>query len=212
MGNKSVLRWLVVLGLGLLLIMLVVVGGLAFGHGRLPSFAREQDPTPVPGPSIVGHTAQQAFALASELAEAWQEDARLAALRAHWPEAGEEHRDEIEWAFQFFSPSTQRLALFAVEEGEARRIRERLSPYVVRTISDEQWRVDSDEAVRAWWHRGGDYLVARRPDTEISLRLRVHEGEHPRPMWVVSGSLPGYEDAVVVKVDAVDGTVLKDGD
>jgi hypothetical protein len=210
MSSRSALRWLVFSGLGLLLILVAVAGGLAFDRGWLPSLAGEPEPTPVPGPDIVGPTAQQAFASASELAEAWQGDARLAALRAHWPEAGEEHQEEIEWAFQFFSPSTQRLALFAVDGEEVRRIRERLSPYVVGTISAEQWRVDSDEAVRAWWYRGGDYLVARRLDTEITLRLGLREGESPRPIWVITGSLPGHKDALVIEVDAVDGTVVED--
>jgi hypothetical protein len=196
------MRWLL-LGLGLILLV-VVVGVLVYG--RLVG--------PVPSPAAAGLaggqvTARQAFVPAAELAAQWREDACLAAVSGHWPAMGTQPEGEIEWAFQFFSPSTHRLALIVVAGEAARMVRESLSPYTVSTFSAEEWRVDSDEALQAWLDRGGSTVVARRPDTDLAMKLRLPDegGEHPA--WTVVGSVSGTESTFLVVVDGSSGALVE---
>jgi len=202
MAKSSGVRWWLLLGLGL--VLLAVVG--AFVYVRL---ARPAAPPPVMGSGEDGVTARQAFAPAAELAAQWQEDARLAAISCRRSAVGIQLGGEVEWAFQFFSPATQRLALIAVTGGTARMVRESVSPYTVPTFSAESWSVDSDQALQTWWNRKGGTLVAQRPDTDLAMQLRIPDegGEHP--VWTVVGSIAGTETAFIVVVDATNGALVE---
>jgi hypothetical protein len=153
-------------------------------------------------------TALQAYASASELAEEWQADAQLIGARAHCLGDVVTHGGQVEWAFQFFSPATQRVTLLATRGGQVRQIRERLSPYAVSPLRMEEWQVDSDEALDRWWQEGGDYLVTRRSDAEVTMRLYTPRGGPDRPVWTITGSVPNQESPLVVQVDASDGAIL----
>ena len=196
-------RWLLVLGLGFVLLA-VMVGVVAYD--RLVGSA-------VPTPTAVAAddrvSARQAFAPAAELAGQWQKDARLAAVSGYWSAVGAQLGGQTEWAFQFFSPSTRRLALITVMDGAALMVRESASPYAVPTFSVGEWRVDSDQALQAWWSRGGGNLVARRPDGDLAMQLRVPEEGTGQPVWTVVGSIAGTEAAFTVLVNAVDGTLVE---
>jgi hypothetical protein len=153
-------------------------------------------------------TAQEAFASVSSSARQWQEDARLIGARAHCRGDSIARGGQIEWAFQFFSPSTRRLALFAASGGQVRQIRDRLSPYAVPVLSEDQWETDSDEALDRWLQEGGDYLSTRRSDAQITMRLYTPREGHGRPVWAISGAAPNRESSLVVLVDAFDGAIL----
>ena len=201
MRKSRSVRWLLFLGLGL--ILLFVVGLLFYGQSNRPTA-----PSPKMELAGFGTTARQAFAPAAELAAQWQEDARLAIVSRHWPAAGRQSAGGGEWAFQFFSPSTQRLALITVAGEGARMARESLSPYSVPTFSAEEWQVDSDLALQVWWERGGNTLLEHRPDADLAMQLRVPEegGEHL--IWTVAG-FAGTESAITVAVDGTDGAVVE---
>jgi xanthine/CO dehydrogenase XdhC/CoxF family maturation factor len=156
-----------------------------------------------------GVTARQAFAAAAELATQWQEDAVLSVVSSHWPAVEAQSGGAAEWNFQFFSPSTQRLALVAADGEAARVVRESMSPYVVPTFSAEAWRVDSDQALQTWWDRGGGRWVARRPDTDLAMQLRMPDDGDDDPVWTVVGLVVGAEAAFSVRVNAADGTLLE---
>ena len=204
LGEGFGTRGLLLLGLGL--ILLAVVGALVYDRWVGPAVS---PPAAAEGVVSAGVTARQAFSPAAELAVQWQEDARLAAVSGRWPAVGMVRSGgEVEWAFQFFSPSTQRLALFAVVGGEARMVRESVSPYVVPTFPTEEWRVDSDQALRVWWDRGGGSLAARRPDAALAMQLRMPDEGGGQPVWVVVGSVAGTETAFVVVVNGTDGTLV----
>jgi len=201
MADGSGVRWWLLLGLGL--ILLVVVGALIYGWLAGPAA-----PPPVVEVVDGGVTARQAFASAAESAAQWQEDAGPATISCHRPAVGVQLGGEVEWAFQFFSPSTQRLALITVAGGAARMVRESVSPYTVPTFSTEEWRVDSDQALQTWWKHGGGSLVARRPDTDLAMELRMPEGGGEHPVWTVVGLVAGTETAFTVVVDATDGAFV----
>ena len=194
-------RWLLLLGMGLILLVVV---GLLF-YGRLAGL----DALPaVTGLASYGITARQALAPAAELAVQWQADARLAVASCYRPAVGRQPEDEIEWAFQFFSPATQRLALITVTSGEARVVRESLSPYMMPTFSTDQWPVDSDQALQVWWDRGGGTVLQQRPDADLAMELRMSDEGGEYPIWVVVGLVGGADNVFVVRVNATEGVVV----
>jgi len=200
--ESSGVRWWLLLGLGL--VLLAVVGALVYGRLAGPAA-----PTPVVGLGGGGATARQAFAPAAELAAQWQGDARLAAVSCSQSALGVQSGSEVEWAFQFFSPSTQQLVLITVAGEVAWMVRESASPYTVPTFSTEAWGVDSDQALQAWWNHGGDRLVARRPDADLAMQLRMPDGGGEHPVWSVVGLVAGTETALTVMVDATDGVLVE---
>jgi hypothetical protein len=201
MTEDSGVRWLL---LGLVLVLLAVVGALVYGGWAGPA-----SPPPVAGPAGGPVTACQAFAPAAELAARWQADARLAAVSGRWSAVGEQPVGQVEWAFQFFSPSTQRLALVLVAGEAARMVRESLSPYVVPAFSAEEWRVDSNRALQVWWEHGGSTVVARRPDTDLVMQLRLPEQGSEHPIWTVTGLVAGAKSSFTVVVDATSGVLME---
>jgi len=195
-------RSLLLLGLSLILLA-VVVGVVIFDRLVQPASATPE--ASLPGIQL---TARQALAPAAELAGQWQEDARMAAVAAFWSRVGMQLGGQAEWAFQFFSPSTRRLAIITVADGRAQMMRESASPYTVATFSAEEWKVDSDQALQTWWNRGGGTLVSRRPEIDLAMQLRPLD-ESGQPVWSVVGSTAGTETAFTVVVSAADGTVVE---
>ena len=195
-------RSLLLLGLSLVLLA-VVVGVLIFDRLVQPA-----SPTPEASLPDIQITAHQALAPAVELAGQWQEDARLAAVSGFWSRVGVQMGGQAEWAFQFFSPSTRRVAIVTVADGRTQMVRENTSPYMVATFSAEEWNVDSDQALQTWWNRGGGALVSRRPEIDLAMQLRPLD-EGSGPVWSVVGSTAGTETAFTVVVSAVDGTVVE---
>ena len=199
MGKGCNTRWLLLLSLGTVLLM---AGALVYSQSARPA-AR---------PSLTlgaGITARQALAPAAELAEQWQEDAQLAVVSTHRLAAGTQSQGESEWAFQFFSPSTQRLALVTVIGEEAHITRETLSPYSVPTFLVKEWHVDSDQALQVWWEKGGGTLLTQRPDADLAMQLRGAEDGGEHPVWMVTGFVVSAESAFIVTVDATSGTVVE---
>jgi hypothetical protein len=80
---------------------------------------------------------------------------------------------------------------------------------VLPTFSAEAWRVDSDQALQTWWDRGGGRWVARRPDTDLAMQLRMPDDGDDDPVWTVVGLVVGAEAAFSVRVNATDGTLLE---
>ncbi len=202
MAERSGVRWLFILGLGLLL--LAVVGALVYGR-----LAVEPNSTPVIELGGGSLTARKVYGSAVEVATQWQEDARLTAVSCNCPAVGQQRDGAFDWVFQFFSPSVRRLALVAVTGEEARMVRESGAPYEVPTFSTDDWRVDSDQALRAWWGRGGGSMVERRPDTDLAMQLRVSDETGGSPAWTVVGLIAGTDTAFTVVVDATSGELVE---
>ena len=202
----SAARRLFLLGVGLALLAGVAVVAYAWLDTSVAVPGSPALPAWITGG---GQTARQAYDVAGEAAAAWQGDARLAAVSGQRVSLGERQGEETQWSLLFYSPSTQRLAIIAVENGAARVMRESLSPYRMVTFAVEDWRVDSDEAQGVWWQRGGNSMVAQRPDIDLLMQLRIsgERGEHP--VWTVTGVVAGTDSAFSVLIDAVDGSVIE---
>jgi len=193
-------RRLLFLGVGLIL--------LAGAGGVICAWLGRQTEPLSPGLTGGGDTAHQALVSAAELATQWQEDARLAYVSGQWLGVGTQSGEEIEWAFQFFSSSTQHLALVVVSDGTAHVVHDSLSPYSVQTFSAEDWRIDSDQARQMWWNQGGGSMVAQRPDVDLLMQLCMQGEENARPVWTVAGLIAGTENVFTVMVDATNGALV----
>lgn len=199
MGNRSAARWVVVTVLAL-----VIAGGLAaLLLQRPPEAAGGSSPSVF---SDESGGARQAYPLAAAVAREWQSDARLAVVTAHWrPHLGR-WPNRVEWTFQFYSLSTQRTAAVVVSERGARLLREALSPYPISSFAEEDWRVDSPQALEAWLEAGGAAFVARYAQAEVSAQLRASEAG--RPVWTIIG-IAG-EQVWSVSVDGLTGEPEQD--
>ncbi|RME32375.1 MAG: hypothetical protein D6793_11150 [Thermoflexia bacterium] len=148
-------------------------------------------------------TAREAYRAAREAARAWQPDARPSSLSAHWQRTRGRWPNQTVWMFHFYSPSSGRLAVFLVEVGRPRMLREALSPYPLPTFAEEQWRVDSPQALEAWWADGGADFLARHSDAEVTLQLKPASPTDNRPEWVMT-AIAGRQ-VYVVTISGVDG-------
>jgi hypothetical protein len=201
MAKKTGVRWLLLLGLSLVTVVVVLL-----------FYDRLVEPTsssPVAGLAIQGDTARAAFDPAAELAAQWQQDAQLTSASCQWSNVGTQRTDATVWAFQFFSPSTQRLALVTAADGAARMVRDSLSPYRVSTFSAERWRVDSDQALRSWWNSGGSDVVARHPDMDLAMNLHMPDEGGNDPVWTVVGLASNPEMTSIVVVNGADGSLIE---
>jgi hypothetical protein len=200
-GSRSHRIWL--MGIGLVLIF--ALGLLAYGQ-LVDSASRPMGTTKL---AVSGDTARQAFAPAAELAAQWQEDAGLTAVSTQLLAVGKGTGNDVEWGFQFFSPSTQKLALVAVSGGKARMVRPpMLSPYMLSTFSLEQWPIDSDRALQTWWDHGGDSIVKQYAQVDAKMQLRVSEDLGNQPVWVVAGIVANRDTTLTLFVNAGDGSVV----
>jgi hypothetical protein len=190
------------LGLALLFVVGLAVLGQVNRSPRLP---------PVTGLAAVGTTAREAYAPAVEVATQWQEDAALVAASCQRFAVGMESAGEVEWSFQFCSPSSQRMALITVIDEDAQMVRESLSPYTLTPLAVEEWRVDSDQAFQVWWEHAGSDLVDRRPDADVMMQLRMADEETQAdiPVWVVVGTLADAENLFVVGLSAANGAIIE---
>jgi hypothetical protein len=148
-------------------------------------------------------TAKGVYAVAMEEARSWQPDGQLAIVAAHWRTRERRWPTNVTWMFQFYSPSTRRLAVIMVDEGRARLLRESPAPYSLPTIDQEQWQVDSLAALDAWWDAGGGTFVSLNPELDLTAQLRPVQDTQAgdRLVWSVVGVVGSQ-----VKRLAIDGT------
>lgn len=198
MSNSSQSRLRLLLGLGL---MILVVGAIAV-YTWLASRPAEQQ-------EIGGEvTARQALPAAVKVATQWQGDAQLASASAQWLQpTAQRSGKSIEWSFQFFSPSVQQIVIVSVYDGTASQVTSfYTSP--TPTFLEDDWPIDSDVAWQAWLDSGGRGMLSRHPDTTLAMTLRMPGEGDEHPVWQVGGVVTGKRNALVIVVDAANGTVL----
>jgi hypothetical protein len=156
----------------------------------------------------IAQSARNSYPLADQAARSWQEDARLVSASTSWPWAQlDDLSRPVDWTFQFFSPGTHRLYAVVVGESQVLPIREALSPYALPSLSEDEWRIDSHQALGTWLDDGGSIFMSRHPIVDISARLR--RSEEGRPEWVVVGIVKDSLIVHVVRVDARNGRVIR---
>lgn len=197
-GNTG--RWALVLGLAFITALGLTV--LIFRQSETTA----SNTAPLPSGLGAGQTARQAYPQAKEVAEGWQPDCQPALASTQWSLQEGHWPARVVWTFQFYSPSTQRLAVVAVDESGARLLRETLSPYRTPTFTDAEWQVDSPVAVEAWWNEDGATLVSLHSESQVEVmaQLRAEEGGHP--IWTVTGVTASQ--VRTVSVDGKTGDLL----
>lgn len=193
------LDWLLLV-LGLLLVL--IMGAFVYIRWGRPEMSLSR------GLSGGGETAREALPLAYELASQWQEDARLAVVSGQRSSARMKKGDVFSWAFQFYSPAAQRMALITVTDGRARIVRDVQTLSSLATFSVAEWEVDSDEALQVWWENGGEAMVRQYPETMLAMQLRVDEELGGDLVWRVSGLVTATEETLTVVVDAASGALV----
>lgn len=190
----------------MVIVGLAMVGVLAL---VIYSFAGETNATSGGAqPSAEEDAARRALAPARALATQWQPDAQLAGVTGQQLDVHAPSTLDIAWAFQFYSPATQRLALVTVAGGEAKMARPpALSPYAVETFSSERWQVGSDRALDVWLSQGGRSMMAQHRKIDLMMQLRVSEDD--QLVWMVTGIAVKTNTSYTLLVDAVDGAVSR---
>lgn len=201
----NVVRWAVVLGLAFAVALGLAVLVLQQPEGAAGRVGSSGLPADLAG----GVTARRALPQAAEVARAWQPDAGLAVVLAHWRPRQGRWSANVAWTFQFYSPATHRLAVVAVEEGGARLLRETPIPYPLPTFAEADWQVDSPAALGVWWEAGGATFMTRHTETDLVAQLRIEEGgEEGRLVWAITGIAGDQVWAVVV--DGTSGEQVQD--
>jgi hypothetical protein len=117
---------------------------------------------------------------------------------------------QIEWGLQFFSPSTQRLALITISGEEARMVNQpTLSPYPLSTFSTDGWQIDSDQALQTWWAYGGNNIAALYGQVDVVMQLRMNQEADSRLAWTVTGVNVKNNATLTLLIDAKDGTMTE---
>jgi hypothetical protein len=195
---------------GLAAVVLIVFVALSWFIAR-PA----QGDMPMVGSSVqayrlpaVSFSARSFYPRAEQAAKSWKQDAGLVSASASWPFVRLDHFSvPVDWTFQFFSPSTQRIYVVNVNETQVSLIRESLAPYPLPTISMGDWQLDSHEALNAWLNHGGGGLLDRYPVVDVSVRLRQGAGDSLE--WVVVGAVRDDPTIQMARIRAVDGAVLE---
>lgn len=197
MSSAPQSRRRLLLGLGL---VVLVVGAIV-----VYTWLAAQPAEPVSISGIV--TARDALPTASRLAKDWQSDAVLVAVAGEWTDVDTQQCGRsIDWTFQFFSPSARQVAIIDVYDGVATAVgKSHTSP--APAVSDEAWLIDSQQACVTWLDNGGRRMLARHPDASLVMSLYApDEGAHPT--WQVAGIVVGTQNAIVLMIDASEGTVM----
>lgn len=150
-------------------------------------------------------TAKTTYPLAQEAVGKRQADAQLTSISATWTDTNvKKVGTPTGWTFQFYSPTTTRVYVVVVDQGQARLIREALSPYPATPIPEESWLIDSNEALTTWLnYGGGQFLMDHLAGTKVVAQLATSpEGQ---VTWTVTGLTGRGEVYLTLLVDAATG-------
>jgi hypothetical protein len=153
------------------------------------------------------YSAKSLYASALQSAQVWQPDATLVSASTSWPFAKiDALSSPADWTFQFYSPRTHGIYVINVSETLVTPVRETLSPYPMSGLSNEEWQLDSNQALNAWLSGGGGDYLLEHPVVDISARLvRSQEGA---AVWAVIAADRQSDDVYSVSIDASSGTIL----
>ncbi len=195
---------------GLLVVLLVIVGGLAFMLWYRPA-APEMVIQPAEALLEGGQTALSALAAASNQAKVWQPDAQLLTATATWSaQDGRSYSSgAASWAFTYYSPGETAVAQISVVENTPSPplVSQADIPLTPMDISGG-WKIDSPQAVTQIMENGGADFLSNKSSTSISLSLNT-VGGNGRMEWLVSLFDEQSEDFIAMRLDATSGEVLE---
>ncbi len=177
----SRLEW--ILGI-LLAVLLLVVAGISLMLWFRPTtpvmtapdlaVALELDPLEVAPTSVYeGETARFAYAAAQQTAVSDHPDAVLLSASADWPHGSglaQLEDGETTWIFGFYSPTTEKTAVYAVADGEVSYIGENTyQPTISPLINVGSWEIDSNEAMQLFLDAGARAFIQREGVTTTTF-------------------------------------------
>ena len=188
-------RWAIIVGLAFAVALVVAVLVL-----RQPLQETGWASGNLPGDLGSGDSALQAYTPAEETARAWQSDAQPVSASSHWRSRSGRWPGNTSWMFQFYSPGSDQLAIVVVDAGQARLLREAISPYQLDTFAQANWQVDGNVALEGWWASGGATFLSINSgsEPELVVQLRVLEGSQDQLVWTVRGIAGGQSWTVVI--------------
>jgi len=158
---------LLLLGLGLLSTALLVA--LALSWLRTGAEGGNIQAT-LPDPLAALPSAKQAYSTLEKWLPSWAEDAVVVAFSTTIERTA---KDPAGWTFQVYSPGRQQIANVLVEGQQIWVLRELAALYPQEALPLDNWRVDSDTALKSWWNERGELFWDK------SQTVTVHMGRRP---------------------------------
>jgi len=141
----------------------------------------------------------------------WATDAQLFAIAATWENATLTSVGEpTYWTYRYYSPGQKRFFFITVNpDGSVMGTTHGARIYnAPESLSPEQWRVDSVEAVNIWLNYGGEAMISALPRIQVVAQLQVSEPGAPL-RWTVAGYDENTKMYHTVFIDAQTGAVTK---
>jgi len=195
-------------GLALVVVVVLVVVGQMLSRSPEAAPMRTLPPPQVYSLPEIPQSAHKLYPQAEQAARSWRSDAGLVSAVANWPFV---ELDDLSlpaaWTFQFYAPGAQRILVVNVDGDSVTPIREATSPYPLPTVSAQDWKLDSHQALNAWLNHGGGELLRAHPIVDLSARLRT--SDRGELQWVVVGVARDEQAAQIVYMDAVSGDIVE---
>jgi hypothetical protein len=212
------LEW--ILGI-ILVVLLIAAAGLAtmlwlrpqptVPAGTHPDIAPFVDKV-APLPSTSGQTAKLAYVAAKEKTKEWQPDAILLSTTATWPQGAKPDyikQGTSDWAFTFYSPSTNALARVTVVNGQPSLIPGSANDEL-QLLESSSWQVDSPDAVEKILTEGGKDFIDKEGITILTMTLVTNDPyENGRLEWLTSIISTQTGNAYSMRIDAASGDVIE---
>jgi hypothetical protein len=187
--------------------MLVVLGVLVLAvYGVLAIMVLV---LPGRGPSAkAGFTAREAYSMAQQEAQAWQDDAQLVGATASWNsvQADQLLRQNASWGFTFLSPQARQVRIVSVGQESAQGVQTINATPRTLALDPASWQVDSPQALTLFLDNGGREFLAQHPAATVTLRLGREQGAE-RSAWLAFGLDSSDRSSMTLQVDATTGEV-----
>lgn len=199
---------------GLLIVLLLVVGVLAFLLWSQPRFT---SPPNVPAAAVATpvilaqQTALSAEARANRAAAEWESDAVLYKASTLIPRGAS--NDMINyglssWTFTYYSASSNSIASIGVEENQANLQRNQSARTTLSPLAISGWKIDSPEAMRIFLNDGGDTFLSREGQADLIMELRT-DTDSNRIEWFISLIAGRSGPTLSMTIDATSGDIIR---
>lgn len=141
---------------------------------------------PQPGGSL---SAREAYHISQQWSKDWASDASVVAISTSMIKGSNTSRI---WSFLIYSAKKSKIAAVAIENRATANtqnyqvsvLREQTALYPQTAIDMQAWKLDSREALSAWWQGNGENLWSR--SNAYSLHIRLGMVEQTQLVWYIT--------------------------
>ncbi len=159
-----------------------------------------------------GRSAIVAYATAQKTAADWQPDAQLMTAQATWPQGATAallKQGETSWAFTFYSPDAEQIAIFSVVEDKVNLVSQGDHQQTGPLLSASGWNLDSQDAIEAFLAAGGNTFLANGGVSTLTMALLANDVEgNGRLEWQISLFSTQTGQSFTMRLDATSGDIL----